>query len=72
MSNGKEVISHPEFQKAFDRIESDLIKAAKSIGMSDHEGHQAIILSLQMLNRIEKHFKSLLNDEKIKEFKARA
>ena len=67
--SGKEILNNPAFKAAFESIENDLVKSMRNVGMNDRDTHQSIILSVQLLGRIEKHFEKLLNNDKVAEFK---
>lgn len=67
----REVLSNPAFVSAFKKIESDIVDSLKSVGVGDTESQRSIVIALQVLSRIEKHMKSLINAENVAEFNAR-
>lgn len=66
----REVLDNPTYQEAFEKVESDLVKSLRNVGMADRDKQQCIAIAVQVLGRIESHFTSIINGEKVEEFNA--
>ena len=61
------VLGDPAFQKAFTGIESALIDRMRSVPMADMATQHELILSLQLLGNIRRHFETMIQTGKMAE-----
>jgi hypothetical protein len=65
-SAGK-ILDDPQFVAAFDAIEASLIGKMRQVPMADINTQHELVLSLQLLGNIKRHFESIIQTGKMAE-----
>jgi len=69
MNDVNALLNNPEYQKAFISIKAHVLNAFENLKHDEVEEMQESNRILKTLNRIEKHFNTIVNDGKVAEKK---
>lgn len=64
----KQLLDNELFKESFSTLKEQLVAKAETVGINDKETQHSIILSMQLLKRIESHIVRHINDGKVAEF----
>lgn len=62
------ILNNPLWREVLEGIRADLVRAAENTSIGDHESHQAIILSLQLLRSLEAKLTQALTGDSVVAF----
>jgi ribosome-binding ATPase YchF (GTP1/OBG family) len=61
------ILNEPLYQEAFSLVEEGIIRAMKNSGMGDESTHNRLVIALQVLDKVQKHLKEVMETGKMAE-----
>lgn len=58
----EQLLANPLIREAFYALEVDLLTQMRAVPLSDRDGHQRLVLALQMQTAFARHFWKLIQD----------
>lgn len=59
------LLEHPQMKKAFIGIETGLVESLKRVAMGDTKTQHELVLTLQLLEKLKKHFLEVMQTGKM-------